>query len=953
MVARQRQRQRQRGGDFLTQELVNEVSLSEFLKDFQMYHQHLQEECYLIFMQLIATGDFLYSPSITEYEKLGDNAFSQTREAFDALMEEIKDKHDYVFSTFFPEEDTANSIAGGGLRPRDIVSIIDLSTINIKDISGETPKRLLDTIQYYQDKQQDLSLQQQNMLQQCATEYQIKTLTSMNAIYLGEVGVSCMMFCAVQNMNKIINTHLNEYQAEGGGLRGLRDIRDVRDMVRKSLSLAEESMKLAADAIVTSTKPFLQKGKTAVKLIHEDVAKMSVSQKMNIVQSLFGDLLKWGGKQVMLRLRAPEFDVTSVTDLSAFKQELLSFVGNRISQIMNKSKVFREKSADVTKQEAHLKWIVSILENIDSLLNFVKTITELSNLSATPGDMTFKYNVKASMSTGVVVNLEPSNWLKDIGESVGSLKDIVMDKQKQITDKLNIKIDDIVRGGKEHFKKQVATRQLKLLTNTIKSKEAIYAKQPSNKIIEAELGRLYKVRDNLISIQEKNEVEIEETCVQLLQEIHSYISGMNIPATPLDVISKQVIKNVAMKVDYSAFSSVAEKAAATVNNIDTGFTTYFSCIGKYLEFCPNITDVFKHIGCSLPDISTVIDKLGAISGFVSNTFSDMTPYLQAVNLSLLVIHLIVAASLNSRNNTINKERVTLADIKRTSQERIMRLSQQKTGGGIKKRKNRRGGGISSTLYLQTMTLQARKGIMNNKQSMPLVVHGHKAVLNERVKQHSMILLSVQETKREIVKEFLTSSMTSIGENFVGNFEAKLDQFMNANAQSLDVQPGMPSKSVWECLKAQVKDLIIEQPGINSSKCSSLPSSLSDEEDVYLLSAFAKYQGKQLRDSFAFDDSTPKPTLENLYCIMSQRIYMDDNVKLKKVVASVINSFNGDTALIGGRFKKKDTEVIQRFLIKKTTKELYDYALSKNLRRISPTMSKNVLITEIIKQRLHT
>jgi hypothetical protein len=917
---------KQKGGEQLQGQEVQSASVSEILQDFQVYNQHLREETYLVFQQLHASGELLASSSVSQYEEaFEDNSFSEVKQSFDTLMRELEtDEHEFIINTVFTdvnanENGEENVLMGGGRLDFGI----DLSNITTETVGSYSTRILLSIIERHQRNHGDLSLQQQQSLILCVTEYQVKAMTSLNTLYLGDIGISCMLSGAIANMGEL----LKQYDATGG---------DLSQWMSSAVSLAKQSAAMGQQTMRGIATRIEQGAKTVAKAAHEDIAQMPLNKKMNILQNLFADVLKWGGKQVMLRLRTPEFDVASVSDMASFKQEMLTFIGNRISQIMSKSEKFRGVQG---LRKEHLKWVLSVLENIESLLTFIKTLSQLSLPSGSP-DFNVKLNVKTSMSKGISVNIEPSEWLKEIGQSLDGLKSIIDERKNALDNILDINIHDMIREGEQDKKARDTERQLSLLNTNIEIKESILSKQPNNNIIRGELGRLLTLRNKLLENINKKSVDIEETCIQLLQEIHTYVSNMNIPSVPLDIMTRQIIREVALKVDHSAFTSVASNVMSEVSKIDIGMKAYFGCVGKYLEYCPNISNVCKHIGFAMPDLHNVIEKLGTVSGFVSNTVSSAGAYLQAVNIGLLLIHLIVAASLSCRNNTLNKDRVTLADIKRTSQERLERMSLSKSIGGKGSRtRMRKGGSLPPLMYSQGQALKMRRGLVDKSHEMPFFVQGRKSTLNERVKKHSMYLLEPQFTKDQLLRTLLTKSVnssTQLGQSLIGN----VSSYMYANEQSLD-----NTRSVLDNLKSQLPQLSSVRSSVPSS-CTN-PSVMTDEEDLYVLSMFAKYQGQQLRDSFAFPSSRPKPSMESIYCSVSQRMYLEDE-RLKKIVASIVGNFNGGL-LSGGRTigkSRTSKKAVIDFLEKKTGKQLYAYATSKGLPVLS-TMRKSKLIQIIL------
>lgn len=883
-----RQSRKQCGGEQLV-DVLQATSLSELLADFNVYNQHLQEECYLVFSQLQASGEFLSSPYVSAYiEEFEDDSFERVRRIYDNLINELV-VDEFVKETLFNDEGTANVVTGGG-RMIDI----DLSNINPETVKTYSLNALASIIKRYEPQQDTLTSQQQENLALCVTEHQVRSMTSQNKLYLGDVSVSCMLY--------------NQF---------------------KNIAMAA----------------------------HKDISEMSIPKKMNIMQNLFADALKWGGKQIMLRLRAPEFDVGAVSDMASFKEEMLKFVGNRINQIMNKSEMFRGTSSTIDTQKEHLMWVLSIIENIDSLLSFVKTISQLSMLSASP-DFNMNVNVRASMSTGVKVKIETNEWLEEIGQSVNSLKEIVENKKDTLNSILDINIYNIIREGEASKKAKEVERQLNLLNINIQAKEAILAKQPNNNIILAEKGRLTKLRDKLLQDKIEKKEEIEYTCIQLLQEIHMLVSSMEIPHVPLDIMSKKIIQEIATKVDHSAFSSIAQRlsgnVASKVSKIDVGFRSYFGCIAKYLEFVPNISNLFNHIGFTLPDLHSVIEKLGTISGFVGDVAAHSGAYIQIVNVCLLIVHLIVAASLNCRSRTLNKERVTMNDIKKhvtlddikiSSKERmsifpsvsssVTSLPKIGVRGGKLNKASKASKASKARMIGGNRFTSLRKSIIEPNHEMPFFVQGRKAMLNERIKIHTITLLAPKNTKDMILDTIFLEPMTDPTQH--DEHIHNVDTYMVAYERSLE-----NNRSVLENLKVQVHDL--RSVIMNPSPCSVMPSQFSSQEDIYLLSLFSAYQGQQLRNAFKFSTLSQKPSQDSLYCKVTQRISLDDP-RLKKVVASIVTSFNGETMIGGNKISKKRSQALQSFLDKKTKEDLYAYASSKDL-RVKPSMSKQSLIKVI-------
>lgn len=978
---------------------LNTSSIEDLLEDFQIYNQLLQEECYLVFKQLQATGEFLSSSSIDAYGTVfEDNSFVDVKSAFDTLMDNIEREEEFVINTVFVEVEensrgknsniskqyndndveVNNVILGGG---KDFG--IDLSSITEETVHLYSTEVLLWLINRYKENYQDLSLQQQHSLSLCLVEYQLKAMVSLNKLYLGDVGISCMLFNAFTNMGHVIQKN----ELEGGSISEWMS--SVSTLTRDSVDMMNRKIR---DLAIETGKA----GKTIAKAAHSSIEKMPLDQKLNIVQNLFKDMLKWCGKQLMIRLRAPEFDVASVSDMSSFKEEIIKFINNRINQILRKSEAYREKE---NLRKERLIWVLSILENIDSLLELIKTISQMS-VQSLNADIGLKMKVKSSMSKGIEVNIEPSQWLKDIGGSVEGLKSIIEGKKDALIHSFDITILEIIREGESNRKAKEIDRQLYLLNLSIAKNKQILEKHPNNNIVSAELGRLEKLRDKLEESKMKQSIEIEQTCIQLLQEIKTYLTAIEIPNVPFDIISKKVLQAIAKKVDYTAFTTVANNikntATEEISKLNIGLNTYFSCIGKYIEYCPNIENIFDLIGFMPLDFSNVIDKLGTICGFVGDIASNSSMYLQAINICLFVIHLIVGATMNSRNKTLNKEKLTLQDIKKASQDRIAK-------SGIKggKRKKIIYGGVLPEIkqsqgflpsistqkqltsrnnviresqsilppvpnYTQTMssqntfpplkqphsslppimqsqgkTYRMRQGLVDPTHSYPFFVKGNKAILNERIRNHIVYLLKPENTRKHILDNVLTKSINSsslLAENLIKN----VDDYIYANELSLDNK-----RSVLDNLKGIIPHLNVEDYNINN--CNTLPTQLQNEEDLYILSIFARYQGEEFRRSFDFKNSYVRPNSNTLYCSATKKIQLDDE-RLKTVILSIVDNFIGNyNELDGGRMKrlrKKDKEEIKQYLEKKPTKQLYLYASSKNI----PTdckMSKKDLIQTII------
>lgn len=953
---------KQRGGDEQTLNVLQTTPLSALtalVEDFEVYNKLLQEECYLIFEQLHATGQFLSSSSISEYEtEFNEKSFSDVRSSFDSFMQQIEEPDGFVMTTVFADASNTNTntqrnvttntqinpILGGGID-------IDLSMITEENVGSFSTRLLLATYNKHRRTYQTLSPQDQHSLTLCITEYQVQAMAALNKLYLSDVGVTCMMYGAIANIEGILS---KEKTTQNGG--------DLSEWMKSSAVLARQSADMLGKSVRDAATTASQAGKTFFKVVNDDVEAMPLDKKLHILQNLFIDLLKWGGKQVMLRLRAPEFNVAAVSDMASFKKEILSFIGNRIDQIMRKSKLFRndfnqQNHGDDTKTR-HLAWVLSVLENIDSLLAFAQTLSEIA-LPSSPMNASVKYDIRASLETGVQVKLEPSQWLKEVGKSVDDLKSIVNEQKGAIDNILGIRWN--IENARKAKKEQEVNRQLALLAASIKMKQNILRDAPDNKVIGSELGRLQQLYANLDQEKDQKYQEVEQTCVQLLQEIHMCISSMNIPNLPSDIIPMNIIRQLAVKVDRSAFTSVAsntaKEIASKMTKVEAGMRSYFGCISKYMGNVPNINNLCRHIGFSLPDLHNLIAKIGDVGGVLGKSLSSLSTiashsgaYIQAIDACLLLIHLIVAASLNCRNKTLNRERVTLDDIKRASQERMSKstsvsqstsfLPKIGTRGGKCYKKVKRGGGefndnfkLPPLMYQQNQTWNKRSA-----KNFDAIMHveGHKAVLNERVKKLTITLLAPNATKDMILSALITKSMNS--SQLLTSIDGLVNTYMFANEQTLG-----NNNSVLENLKKQISGLSTPRDGM----CNTSTTQLSLEEDIYVLSMFARYQGQQMREQF---DITQKPSRDLLYCLVSQNITLG-NERNKKIVASIVNNFNGDidisNATIGGGKKRaQNKQIIKEFLEKKATKDLYAYAVIKKL-NVNQKMRKRELIQAVL------
>lgn len=910
------------GGEQFIENIPQSTNLPDVLQDFTIYNQLLQEECHLVFQQLQATGRFLSSLSIYEYETLfNDNSFSVVKQMYDEFVNSLE-TDEFVMNTIFVDTTNENNVLlGGGLG-------IDEHLLKITEdtVGTYSTKDLLFIIKSYQNNYQTLSLQAEQKLLLCITEYQVKAMTSLNKLYLGDVSVSCMLFGAFVSMSDV----LQRSELEGGA--------SLSDLLSSTATFARQSVDMTTKKVRDLAIKTQQVATTIAKAAHKDIENMPLNKKLNIIQNLFADMLRWAGKQLMIRLRAPEFDVSAVSDMSSFKDEMMKFISNRINQLMMKSENFRQNER---LRKERLVWILSVLENIESLLGLIQTISQLS-MQSMSADLSFKAKVSTSMSSGIKVDLEPNEWLKEITGSVAELKSIVESKKDVLDTILQANLYKIIREGEQTRKDKELDRQIYLLDININRSNQILSNQPNNNQVRIELGRFVTLRDKLIETKNKNSIDIEQTCIQLLQEIYSYVSAMNVPSIPLDIITKQIITKIALNVDYSAFTSTANTVVSEISKIDIGLKSYFSCIGKYVEFVPNITNVFEHIGFSISDISNVIDKLGAISGFISNVASSAGMYIQAANICLLVIHLIVAASLNSRNKTLNKEKVTLEDIKKASKERMERSKPTVKGGKVMKRSSRGGGTLPPIMQAQGKMFKMREGLVDKSLTLPFIVQGKKAVFNERVKNLSMYLLEPQFTQSEILQNI---KFQDIPKSLSNSIISNVGTYMYANEQSLK-----NSDSVLKCLKEQLPQLRVGQYD-NVNNCNSPPTTSTSEEDVYILSMFSKYQGKQLRDSFTFSSSTVQPSTTSLYCSVSRKIHLHEP-RLNVIVASIINNFTGMDAISGGgkrKLRKQDKDAIRSYLEKKTMKQLHTYAQLKNIETVSRTTKKD-LIDAIVKTK---
>lgn len=274
------------------------------------------------------------------------------------------------------------------------------------------------------------------------------------------------------------------------------------------------------------------------------------------------------------------------------------------------------------------------------------------------------------------------------------------------------------------------------------------------------------------------------------------------------------------------------------------------------------------------------------------------------------------------------------------------------GGKGKKRIYRGGVSLPPIMQAQDRTMKMRRQI-DKSSNLPLfIVQGTKAVFNQRVKEHSMDLLEPGFTRHTILEPFKSkfannssSSNAKDKSNVLATvFESKVDAYVNVHHKTLENQD-----SVLQIMKTlrEFIDVNITETQVNNT-CNSLPQLQTVEEDIYVLSIFAQYQGQQLRNAFRM---TPvlKPADDELYCSVSKKMEIYEP-RLTKIVASIVSNFNGnDDVLVGGSKRKlrtNDKKQIRSYLQTKTTKQLYTYTQLRNI-RVSSKMSKQDLIETII------
>jgi len=292
-MATSKRTKKQHGGDEQMLNVLRTTPLTALVEDFEVYNKLLQEECYLIFEQLHATGQFLSSSSISAYEtEFNEKSFSDVRSSFDSFMQQIEEPDGFVMTTIFADTSNTNTpvnastntqrnvttntkvnpILGGGID-------IDLSMITEENVGSFSTRLLLATYNKHRRTYHTLSSQDQRSLTLCITEYQVQAMATLNKLYLGDVGITCMMYGAIANIDEILK---KEKTTQNGG--------DLSEWMKSSAILARQSADMLGKSVREAAATTSQAAKTFLKVVNDDVEAMPLDKKLHILQNLFIDL---------------------------------------------------------------------------------------------------------------------------------------------------------------------------------------------------------------------------------------------------------------------------------------------------------------------------------------------------------------------------------------------------------------------------------------------------------------------------------------------------------------------------------------------------------------------------------------------------------------------------------------------------------------------------------------
>jgi hypothetical protein len=878
-----------KGGNAM-QQMQKSDDLSVNLQNFTTFQDHIQEEYFLLYESLKSTEMFLFSPSVDEFQMAyGVDFFNDVKNGFKKVTDEIDGGEDtLVMDILFEDNPKSDNVLNGG---NNSGSNSTLDNLDESTIPSYKASELLQIIKYYKLNQGLINTPEKRAkIELCLEVYEKKSLTSLDNMYLGEVAVSVLLYSAI---NKVKETLVNEKLQNAGNFQG---------------------------ALGKALGTFA----SAAKVTHKHIESMPIGDKMRLTQALFGDAVKWVGKQIMLKLRAPEFDLTSISDASNLQAEILRFLSGRMAQIEEKAKQNRQSSNE-EEIKKRLKWVLSILDNIDSTLVLVEFLLQLAT-NANP-----------------LIDVKMSDWLGELSSSVDTLKTIVNDKVENILDVNNY----VYQPSKEQ------KMDLQKATALLEYKKRLF-QQHKTPALQGNVSKLESRVQALTVDKLKANMEIEHTVLQLLTEIWLLVQNLPLAGVAFDMLNKHFIKDLARRVDKTAFSSKLlnidmSNVKVTISKVDVGLRTYFETISKYFAKIPSIPNI---LGFTLPDFADMLSRIGSLVGSV---VAETTANLGFVNMALLLIHYVVAASLHSRKNNVTLEKKTLNDVKIASQKRVTSAMFGRKGG----RRSKNGGGLLPDIYQGTPATKPQIG--NRVYKGPVLakqmhqssttfdgsIKGEVKVLNERVREHIVLLLGRDVSYTKIHSIVKNHSTNEISEDIHGIVERYVDAFdhsiqhdgENAIFYIKKQEPAFENGLTYP------QDISVDTRFIDRSTI----------EPPYVLSIIARSQGSALKAQFN-KSFTELP--EKLFANAIHKLNLADETDKEtlNIVYSVANSFTENydmpNSLMGGKqsaLSRSQVREILEFLNTKRTKDLLLFCKNKNI-KLGKNMRKDDIVKEILQYK---
>jgi hypothetical protein len=346
--------------------------------------------------------------------------------------------------------------------------------------------------------------------------------------------------------------------------------------------------------------------------------------------------------------------------------------------------------------------------------------------------------------------------------------------------------------------------------------------------------------------------------------------------------------------------------------------------------------------------------MSRIGSLVGSVVADTTANLGFVNMALLLIHYVVAASLHTRKTNVTLEKKTLEEVKKASQQRVTSMMFRRKGGKMHKK----GGGLLPPLFQGPPTTKQRfgeriyKGPALAKQlqkDIPFdgVVKGEVKVLNERVQKHIVSLLDKETSSNKIQNIVKNNVSNEISEGIKGIVGIYLDAF--------DHSIQYDGENAISYIKSQEPAFKNGQSYPQNIPTTTILTELNSIEPPYVLSIIARSQSRALESQF----KRPLTALpQQLFATVVNKLNLAEETDndILNIVYSVTNSFiaihSKPNSLMGGRriaLSKRQVKEITEFLKTKRTKDLLFFCKQKSI-KVANNFKKDEIIQEIIKYK---